>query len=478
MGSHANVSGTVSRELAVSRQETQDMLLMSVPHQSRSIHASCSPHLLKFESECVVGEFLSQCFYQNGSDYTDVSSLQQILLQCTSSSPNAGIAGLVRQSQNILAYLAIPPHLFASATQSLKSSLVREQRQLRTSSPTHSTGMGFVRIVLEKPFGHDTASCVQLLQALSRDQGWSERDLFRIDHYLGKVGVRNIVTLRQQAWLRAKWNRRFIRCVHIVWKEPFGIEGRGNYFDGYGIIRDVIQNHLVQILSLLAMELPQVIDPTTAPTTTEAIRNAKVRVLKSIPTIHARDCMIGQYSGYLDDASIVNKDSKTCTYACIRTRIDNDRWRGVTFLLEAGKALDEHLCEARLHFRSAVLILRIQPNPLVYWESSSTLDWSKHAELHASTKPASVAQTAQGRFSSNDEYASLILDTIRGRSDHFVRSDELLEAWRIFTSLLNHLDNEQRRPSSYAPGTLGPDGRSAFVEAERTNHGPKIRSFL
>jgi glucose-6-phosphate 1-dehydrogenase len=348
--------------------------------------------------------------------------------------------------------------------------------------------MGFVRIVLEKPFGHDTASCLQLLQALSTDQGWSERDLFRIDHYLGKAVVRNIVTLRQQAWLSAKWNRRFVQCVHIVWKEPFGIEGRGNYFDAYGIIRDVIQNHLVQILSLLAMELPQAMNTTMTPTTTETIRNAKVRVLKSMPTIQARDCIVGQYNGYLDDASIVNKDSKTCTYACIRTRIDNDRWRGVPFLLEAGKALDEHLCEARLHFRTAqtttkllpaVLILRIQPNPLVYWESSSTPDWANHAELRRNEKLTSIAQTARDRISSNDdEYASLILDAIRGRSDHFVRNDELLEAWRVFTPLLNHLDNEQRRPSSYAPRTFGPDGRSAFVEAEKTTRGPKIRSCL
>jgi len=386
-----------------------------------------------------VDDFLSLCSYQTGSSYGDVEALRQILV---TSQQQGNI------SNRLLVYLAIPPHVFAPATHAISLAIMKSNNNN-------------VRVVLEKPFGRDTDSCQALLDSLKQQpQVWHESDLFRIDHYLGKVVVQQILPLRRQ--LQASiWNNQSIQSVHIIFKETVGTEGRGGYFDSIGIVRDVIQNHLLQILTLIALDLPYTTvgagQEEEEEWTADEIRNAKVKVLRCMPIVQRRDCLLGQYSGYAQDSTIPNKATTTATYACIRTTVDNETWKGVPFVLEAGKALNERLCEARIRFRDSSLIrLRLQPDPAILWTVNSV------------TPNGSVDSNGMiGYQETMLPYAKLVLEALRGRQEHFVRDDELMEAWKLFTPLLHQLElpSISQRPDTYEQGSTGPMQRQAFLGA-------------
>jgi glucose-6-phosphate 1-dehydrogenase len=390
--------------------------------------------------EAEVDKFLSLCFYQAGKSYGDTDVLDNIFRQ------NAPI-------HNLLVYLAIPPHVFSATT-----AAIRFSTQHLTEPVT-----GFTRIVLEKPFGNDTASCQVLLDAL-RLQKWSESNLFRIDHYLGKEMVQNILCMRQNnPWLRALWSKDVIQSVHILFKEPFGTDGRGGYFDPYGMIRDVLQNHLLQILTLVAMEMPA---GSTSKSISEDVRDAKVEVLKNIPAIQLRDCLLGQYDGYKDDPSIENRETVTPTYAAVKLDVNTPTWSGVPFVLEAGKALDERLCEVRLHFKGSTksqpnaLVMRLQPTPALYF--CANLKKPGFSETPVSTH---LGVDYAGEASKiPDAYTRLLLDVLRGHQASFVRDDELLAAWKIFTPILHQTEQEGVQPLSYQMGTSGPESRADYLE--------------
>jgi glucose-6-phosphate 1-dehydrogenase len=407
-------------------------------------------HRTTQRKKIILADFLSCCYYRSGTGYDDVESLTEILMHA-------------RPLHNLLIYLALPPNLFAIATLALRDALHR-------MPPLE----GFVRLIVEKPFGHDTKSCQILLHSLQKQQ-WRESNLFRIDHYLGKVAVREIMQLRQQSNVLLNdsrfWNGDQMQSVHIILKESFGVEGRGGYYDSYGVIRDVVQNHLLQILSLITMELPNTSTPEDGVMHAETIRDAKVQLLQCIPPITKEHCLLGQYQGYADDKTIRNKGTKTATYACLRLFIHKSTWRNVPFVLEAGKALDEGLCEVRFHLRSHcrwnhhhIRILRIQPNPGLY------------ATMEAEATPKPLSSSSWPGPVEFGAYASLVLDALQGDSRHFVRDDELLEAWRIFTPLLRELDSVQ--PESYTPGTPGPTRRAEFVEESLFGRSPILRSSL
>jgi glucose-6-phosphate 1-dehydrogenase len=312
---------------------------------------------------------------------------------------------------------------------------------------------GFLRVVLEKPFGRDTETCRALLDTLHK-QDWHESELYRIDHYLGKEMVQNILTLRSSnPWLQPLWNKDTIQAVHILFKEPFGTEGRGGYFDGIGIVRDICQNHLLQVLTLLAMELPEKM-------TSSAVRDAKVEVLKNMSPLLPSECLHGQYIGYKDDPTIENPDTVTPTYVCLRSWINNPTWEGVPFVLEAGKALDEGLCEARLFFRgngSNALVLRLQPQPAIFL--TTNMKTPGFSQVPVSTHMG----VDYGSCAIPDAYTRLLLDVLRGQQANFVRDDELIAAWEIFTPLLNEM--EHTPPVLYEEGTEGPDERGDFLKA-------------
>eukprot|EP00042_Codosiga_hollandica_P043660 m.416793 g.416793 ORF g.416793 m.416793 type:complete len:296 (+) comp56615_c0_seq11:1318-2205(+) len=235
-------------------------------------------------------------------------------------------------------------------------------------------------MIVEKPFGRDSESCAVLNDHLAKL--FSEQEIYRIDHYLGKEMIQNMLILRFGNRLFAPlWNRDNISTVQISFKEPFGCQGRGGYFDEFGIIRDVMQNHLLQMMCTVAMERPATIDA-------DDIRQEKVKVLRAIKPLTLQDVIIGQYvasnipgneesqKGYTDDPTVPN-GSKCPTYALAVLRIVTDRWDGVPFILRCGKALDERKAEIRIQFKDVPgslfadstrneLVIRVQPDEAVY----------------------------------------------------------------------------------------------------------------
>ena len=281
---------------------------------------------------------------------------------------------------NRLFYCAIPPSIFLIVAKSISETLLQNN--------------GWKRLVVEKPFGRDYESCQLLLSGLS--SLYSEEQLYRIDHYLGKEMVQNLMILRfGNRIYEPIWNKDHIKCVLITFKEDFGTMGRGGYFDSSGIIRDILQNHLMQVLSLVAMEPPIKVAGSSA---SSHIRDAKVNVLKCIEPITLDDVVLGQYTsgssqdgtenpGYRDDPT-VPKDSNCPTFCQAVVRIQNSRWEGVPFIMKAGKALDNRKAEIRIQFKEAAassflfdggfcpsneLVIRLQPNEAIYLKTNIKL---------------------------------------------------------------------------------------------------------
>lgn len=357
---------------------------------------------------------------------------------------------------NRLFYLALPPSVYEAVTLNIKATCMAK-------------GNKWTRLIVEKPFGRDLESSNNLsshLAALFR-----EEEIYRIDHYLGKEMVQNLMVLRFGNRIFSPiWNRDNVASVVISFKEPFGTQGRGGYFDSFGIIRDVMQNHLLQILTLVAMEKP----PTTA---SEDIRNEKVKVLKSIQTPNVSNIVLGQYVGnpdgegeekigYLDDPT-VPEGSVTPTFATVVLYVQNERWDGVPFIVRCGKALNERKAEVRLQFRDVAgdifptggvkrneLVIRVQPDEAVYLKMMT-----KAPGMTFETEETELDLSYNSRYKDvklPDAYERLILDVFMGSQIHFVRSDELHEAWRIFTPLLHHIEQNRPKPIQYKYGSRGP----------------------
>lgn len=362
---------------------------------------------------------------------------------------------------NRLFYLALPPSAFAGACGSIRNGAMPQESG------------GWVRVIIEKPFGHDTESSAELSKAV--EPFFDESQIYRIDHYLGKEMVQNIITTRfANRIFSALWNSNNIACVQITFKETIGTEGRGGYFDSIGIIRDVMQNHLTQILALLAMEKPSSLDA-------ERIRDEKVALLKCIAPITKEECVLGQYTasedgsipGYLEDKT-VPKGSTCPTFAVVRLHINNDRWAGVPFLLKAGKAVEQKYVAIRIQFKDEIrpygehtqrneLVIRAQPSEAMYMKIT-TKSPGLNEDLY-DTHQTELDLTYHSRFNVRlpDAYESLINDALRGNSTNFVRKDELDVAWRIFTPLLHQIDRGELKPIPYQAGTRGPKEADDFI---------------
>jgi len=350
-------------------------------------------------------------------------------------------------SSRRLFYLALPPSVYPSVCKMIKSYCMNQ------AVPT-----GWTRIVVEKPFGKDLASAEELSAQLG--ELFDEPQLYRIDHYLGKELVQNLLVLRfANRFFLPLWNRDNIDNIQIVFREDFGTEGRGGYFDEYGIIRDIIQNHLLQVLCLVAMEKPVSLRP-------EHIRDEKVKVLQSVLPINNNEVVLGQYEGYKDDPT-VSKDSNTPTFATIVLWIHNERWEGVPFIMKAGKALSSKKAEIRVQFKDVPgdifrckkqgrneFVIRLQPKEAMYMKLTV-----KKPGLDMSTIQSELDLSYGQRYQDvaiPEAYERLILDTIRGDQQHFVRRDELRAAWEIFTPLLHDIDDGKKKPVPYKPGSRGP----------------------
>ncbi|KAK4798593.1 hypothetical protein SAY86_030919 [Trapa natans] len=350
-------------------------------------------------------------------------------------------------SSRRLFYLALPPSVYPSVC-----------RMIWNCCMNKSDLGGWTRIVVEKPFGKDLESAENLSAQIG--ELFDEPQIYRIDHYLGKELVQNMLVLRFANRLFVPlWNRDNIDNVQIVFREDFGTEGRGGYFDEYGIIRDIIQNHLLQVLCLIAMEKPISLKP-------EHIRDEKVKVLQSVLPIKDDEVVLGQYEGYRDDPTVPDL-SNTPTFANMILRIHNERWEGVPFILKAGKALNSRKAEIRIQFKDVPgdifkckkqgrneLVIRLQPSEAIYMKLTV-----KQPGLDMSTVQSeldlSYGQRYQG-VTIPEAYERLILDTIRGDQQHFVRRDELKAAWEIFTPLLHRIDDGEMKPIPYKSGSRGP----------------------
>ncbi|MBW3594067.1 MAG: glucose-6-phosphate dehydrogenase [Actinobacteria bacterium] len=338
---------------------------------------------------------------------------------------------------------------------------------------------GWQRLVVEKPFGHDLRSAKELNTELS--ERFSEKDIFRIDHYLGKETVQNLLVFRfANAIFEPIWNRHYVDNVQITVAEDIGVETRGSFYEQTGALRDVGQNHLLQLMSLIAMEPPVSWDA-------EAIRNEKVQVLKAVRRWGPSDCESviarGQYDSYRDEQG-VDEHSSTETFVAMNLVIENWRWAGVPFYLRTGKKLPQKTTQIRIEFQRVphllfaktsveelepnALIIRIQPN------EGFSLTFGAKAPTHdINVETAHMNFDYEMHFGSGtpEAYERLLLDAMLGDATLFTRADEIEEAWEIVDPMLQYW-SKGGTPGAYKPGTWGPRAAEDLLGTRRW-HNPE-----
>lgn len=410
------------------------------------------------------GYFAATLHYQQGR-YTDLADFRKL---------GERLESLESGSSNRLYYMAIPPTIFPSIID-----------LLGLTSQMHENG-GWRRVIVEKPFGTDLASAQQLNQQAHKSL--QENQIYRIDHYLGKETVQNILFARfANTIFEPVWNRNYIDHVQITVAEKVGVEHRAGYYDSVGVLRDMFQNHLLQLLTLVAMEPP-------ASFTASALRNEKVKVLSAIspmtPAQVASDTVRAQYEGYRAEAE-VKPDSVTPTFAALKFHVNNWRWQGVPFYLRSGKNLAEKKSQIVIQFKEPplamfpmppdkkmapnLLLLSIQPDEGIYLRFEA-----KAPDTVAETRSVDMDfhyAESFGPTAIPESYERLLLDALQGDASLFTRADEVEMAWSLIDPILQTWEAHQSPPlADYAVGTWGPaesdsllarDGRAWLDDPEK-----------
>ena len=445
--------------LGVSRTEFSD-------DEFRANMKSAISEFKEIDDDSKIDGFIKKIFYKSIS-FDETTTYQKLKKRITELRKNNNISG------NTIFYLSTPPSLYGTIPQHLAAVGLNIQDD------------GWKRLIIEKPFGYDLQSALKLKDQLLKD--WNEEQIFRIDHYLGKETVQNLLVTRfSNGIFEPLWNRNYINHIEITSAESIGVEKRGGYYESSGAIRDMVQNHLLQVVGLTAMESPSSLEPI-------AIRNEILKIFQSLRPIKIEDvknvAIRGQYlsskikgeqvPGYREEEG-VDPESVTETYAALKFYIDNWRWGGVPFYIRTGKRLPTRVSEVVIHFKPTPhflfsqndvcqscnqLVIRIQPDEGILIKFGMKTPGAGF-DVQNVNMDFHYSDLTNQRIPS--AYERLLYDTMKGDATLFARTEEVLEAWKFLSPVIDCWKNDKDVPLfGYPAGTWGPENADNLIEDKK-----------